>query len=367
MMKLAIIIISLLFLVCCEKTEPSRPQSQTDLQFRPKFFLSANGKTSLRFISKNECESTRGGKTLVCKYSWPSENELRVAVTVLGSDEIIYYQKSDNSLIQREGSDKLFDSEMVEMIRKIEEDAAKGDSEAQFKWGREFSFSGTGMNEKDSSQAALWFEKAAMQGHKNAAIELAKIYLWGSVLTPIEARADGTVSPNYLKHQEKVIGFLNKFAENGDPNAQNIIGLCFAKTLNYPEAVKWWTKSANQGFSRSMIELGDMEADKGGDSNNGLSFEWYMKAARIGDRNAVGRVAKCYVEGRGVEKNVYEGLAYAKLGNEMAGDAELSNRVLFSSMLGNQNSELLFSETHSDEINKRIAELKKIVPSKPRQ
>jgi len=76
---------------------------------------------------------------------------------------------------------------------------------------------------------------------------------------------------------------LRPLAEQGDANAQAILGLMYANgrgvAQDYTEAVKWYRKAANQGFSEEKFNLGFMYYNGDGVPQNlAEAAKWYGKA-----------------------------------------------------------------------------------------
>jgi len=102
-------------------------------------------------------------------------------------------------------------------------------------------------------------------------------------------------------------------AQLGDADAQMWLGAAyeqgwFGKT-NFPEALKWFRKSAEQGNPDAQNSLGQMYEDgEGVIQNYSLAAEWYRKAAEhepdLGGagqgRNNLGML---YMDGRGVPQD----------------------------------------------------------------
>jgi TPR repeat protein len=72
------------------------------------------------------------------------------------------------------------------------------------------------------------------------------------------------------------------------------------------DAIAWLLKSAAQGYVPAMNSLGDLYSSP--DmlpqlENEPESFKWWMKAAKLGDVDAEGRVAEMLEEGKGVKQD----------------------------------------------------------------
>ena len=80
---------------------------------------------------------------------------------------------------------------------------------------------------------------------------------------------------------------LKKKAEQGDANAQNILGLMYNNgegvTQDYKEAVKWFTKAAEQGYASAQYNLGLMY-----DMGNGVTQDYVQAHAWVNVSSANG-------------------------------------------------------------------------------
>jgi TPR repeat protein len=81
-------------------------------------------------------------------------------------------------------------------------------------------------------------------------------------------------------------------AENGDVEAQNNLGTCYAKGEGVPkdsaEAVKWFRKVAEQGFAEAQYNLGICyDEGKGVSKDSAEAVKWYRKAAEQGNEKAI--------------------------------------------------------------------------------
>ena len=133
-------------------------------------------------------------------------------------------------------------------------------------------------------------------------------------------------------------------AEPRDAEAQFDLGMRYSKTKNYPEAVKWFRKAAEQGDAKAQFNLsvfleegigvekneiegqkwGQKAADQGyaeAQCGLGLNYtygfggiapdktegaKWFRKAAEQGLATAQYYLGDCYAVGRGVQKNEVE-------------------------------------------------------------
>lgn len=89
---------------------------------------------------------------------------------------------------------------------------------------------------------------------------------------------------------------LRLAAAKGDPSAEFEVGARFAAgegvPQNFPEAAKWYQRSADQGFAQAEYRLGTLyERGLGLKPDRGQASAWYERAARHGNVNAMHNLA----------------------------------------------------------------------------
>src|SRR5579862_5941444 len=112
-------------------------------------------------------------------------------------------------------------------------------------------------------------------------------------------------------------------AQFGDAGAQMWLGAAYEQgwfgKANFPEALKWFRKSAEQGNPDAQFSLGQMYEDgEGVVRNYSLAAKWYRKAAEhepnLGGagqgRNNLGML---YLDGRGVPKDYVQAYMWFRL------------------------------------------------------
>ncbi|HIF03665.1 MAG TPA: sel1 repeat family protein, partial [Nitrospinaceae bacterium] len=97
-------------------------------------------------------------------------------------------------------------------------------------------------------------------------------------------------------------------AEYRDVRAQFYLGWMYYKGLgvdqDYKEAVKWFKKSAEQGYANAQYNLGVLYEDgQGVRKDYKQAFKWYRKAAEQGYANAQFNLGFMYDHGQGVRKD----------------------------------------------------------------
>jgi TPR repeat protein len=127
---------------------------------------------------------------------------------------------------------------------------------------------------------------------------------------------------------------LRRQANAGDAEAQNRLGLLYAKgqgaPQNYHEAAKWYRKAAGQGFADAQYNLGVMYANgQGVPQDDAESARWYRKAADQGDAGAQYNLGLMYFNGQGVPQDFVQSYFWCSLAasrasgdvNKLASDA----------------------------------------------
>ena len=168
---------------------------------------------------------------------------------------------------------------------------------------------------RDYKEAFKWFHKAAEQGHIEANYELGLFYEYGY----------GVIQSYF-----KAIEWYLRAAEQEHITAQFSLGYCYEKTNNYSEAIKWFRKLAEEGFEIAQCRLGEYYEEGREVCQNTLealrwyhkaeyyykvgeclekmryyteAVKWYTNGAKGGCEYAMNCLGRCYINGRGIEKN----------------------------------------------------------------
>jgi TPR repeat protein len=123
-------------------------------------------------------------------------------------------------------------------------------------------------------------------------------------------------------------------AEGGDSSAQDKLGDFYAMRFDYPHALIWYRKAAEQGVANSQFGLGRMLMRKGVDWSGKLlsradvdeAIKWYARAANQGYGQAQVDLGQFYEKGELVTQDhveAYKWYALAAKGN--AGEATTIN------------------------------------------
>lgn len=102
---------------------------------------------------------------------------------------------------------------------------------------------------------------------------------------------------------------LKGFAEEGEPMMQNILGICliigYGCEENPHEALKWWTKAAEQGdlCSQRCLWSCYYNGNSGICKNYKKAFHWLEQAALQNDDESQFMLGVCHYNGQGVQKS----------------------------------------------------------------
>lgn len=191
--------------------------------------------------------------------------------------------------------------------------AIEGDSDAQWQVGLCYYWGKRGV-ESDKNKAIEWLEKSSVQGNP-----IAKMLI-----------ADYTDNPDSL-YKEACKG-LEIRAREGDAAAQYYLAECYSSgdgvEKNDKEALKWYTLSANKGYSNAQRVLAMLYINGYGGVKQSKSeaIKWYKLAAQNGNDEAQYYIACYYYDGDGVPKSYTEAAkwyrraaeqGYAKAQNEL--------------------------------------------------
>ena len=173
----------------------------------------------------------------------------------------------------------------TEAVRWFALAAARGNAQAQFALGAE-KLVGKG-TPQDKQGAKALFEQAAAQNNPAA------LYNLGVMLLD---EPDGAV---------RAAPLFQKAADLGDPDACYSLGLLYKSgsgvEKNLSEAVKYFTKGAQDKHIKSMIELGLMQFNGLGTPRDETSAaHWFRMAAELNNAIGQNRFARLLASGRGV-------------------------------------------------------------------
>ena len=124
---------------------------------------------------------------------------------------------------------------------------------------------------------------------------------------------------------------LAPLAEQGQPRAQNALGLMFnhgnGVSKNITEALKWYRKSADQGYAKAETNLGYLyENGQGVTQNYVEAANLFRKAADQGNALAQVELGYLYEHGQGVPQDYDEAVNWYRKAADQ-GDANAQNNL----------------------------------------
>ena len=139
----------------------------------------------------------------------------------------------------------------------------------------------------------------------------------------------------YQENYKEAMIWYRKAAELGYSVAQGWLGFMYytGKGVNesYEEAAKWYRKAAEQGYDDAQDRLAYMyETGKSVEQSYIEAAKWYQKAAVQGNAEAQNSLADLYYKGDGVEKNYAEAAKWFRKSAEQGNDtAQFNLAVLY--------------------------------------
>lgn len=131
---------------------------------------------------------------------------------------------------------------------------------------------GLSQNEKE---AQIWFEKAAAQGLVEAQFNLGVIYNKYSNNT-----TEPTLKQDYAK---KAFECYLAAAKQGFAYAQFNVGVMYLNNGDYEKAAQWFTKAAKQGLAKAQYNLAVLYAEgRVADASDEKAIQWFTQAAEQG-------------------------------------------------------------------------------------
>jgi len=216
------------------------------------------------------------------------------------------------------------DTEHVKQARGIYQDLAeRGDRQAQLKLGYllEQGLGGTVNMEK----AAHWYELAANQGHATAQYllgrlnqlghlgsepnyELAKQWYSRAMSNYAPAAValgfiHETVDDNYKQASIAYELAANKFSVIGEFDLGLVYEYGKGRPVDHSKAVTLYKSAAERGHARAMVQLAGLYMHDENLRNYRKSAQWYRKAAKLGDRNAMYQLGRLAEKGMGVSQD----------------------------------------------------------------
>ena len=143
--------------------------------------------------------------------------------------------------------------------------------------------------EQDFGRARDLFEKAWYNGDRVAAVRMGTIYLSGLGVEPDAQRA---------------VKWFTRAATAGDPDGCLYLAECawYGKGMpvNKKKAISLYVEAAESGQEQAMTRLGQIALDE---DRAKEAVQWFTRAAELGFTTAENFLAICYYKGAGVPRN----------------------------------------------------------------
>lgn len=115
---------------------------------------------------------------------------------------------------------------------------------------------------------------------------------------------------------DKAVPLLKQLAGLGNAEAQYNLGYCYQEGIvveqNQETAIKWYSKSAEQGFNDALYQLMMAYGNGNGvEQDPKKAFSYALKCAENNDGTCMWNVINCYYSGMGVDKNIDKMLEWA--------------------------------------------------------
>lgn len=227
-------------------------------------------------------------------------------------------------------------------------EAKKGNAHAQFNMGK-CCWWGEGV-EEDKAEAVKWYRKAAEHGNAEAQVHLGWCYdrgvgvdvnfgeaeKWhrkaaeqGCATAQSELAVSYFLGNRFGLDVKEANKWLDEALKREDARTQWFMGLGYSllfKEKDETEAVKWYRKSAEQGYAIAQVDLAKCYTEgKGVTSNYEEAARWYRKAAEQKHAKAQFELGRCYAHGNGVPCNAEEAVKwYSKAADQGISDAQFA-------------------------------------------
>jgi TPR repeat protein len=157
-------------------------------------------------------------------------------------------------------------------------------------------------------------------------------------LLPTPSLPGGPAESSSLGSSTAAADQVKAKAEAGDAAAECDLGMRYARgdgvPKDYPEAVKWLRKAAEQDYADGQRQLGNAYFyGKGVEKDYDQAFAWYSKAAGQGNIEAQASLGVCYEFGYGVRKDDCQAAGWYRKASEL-NNALAQNNLGSSCILG---------------------------------
>lgn len=173
-----------------------------------------------------------------------------------------------------------------------------------------------GPDYKCASCGKMIFSKDKFCGFCGSEVDLQEKFEAETFYTAEEMYKKGAGYRN-MRHFRKAFKWFLKASEEGYPDAQLALGICYMKgegtKANPEEATKWFRKSAEQGNDKAQLNLAECCLKGEGISKcPDEAVGWLLKSAEQGNKDAQFKLALCYINGEGTETDINEAKKWLK-------------------------------------------------------
>jgi TPR repeat protein len=230
-----------------------------------------------------------------------------------------------------------------------------GDARSQYLVASGYA-TGTGVG-RDSTAAVSWYKLSAEQGFAEAQSALGACYLAGIGVPPDfrqavewlqkaadqgDAKAQWNMGSIFASGRGGVkrdlpaaFALCRKAAAGGFVPAQATLGMLFTRVRDYAQAALWLQKAAEQGDPEAQYNLGlAYIKGRGVAADFGVAFSWMVKAAEQGLAPAQARLGLLYVTGDGVALDPIEAHKWLILASKAGDAAAMGNYARSEAQLG---------------------------------
>jgi len=178
-----------------------------------------------------------------------------------------------------------------------------------------------GINQ-DYEKAYEVFLKSANNGEAEAQYLLGVLFEKAKGVKIDNKRYSSYSSWKKLEGNKQSVYWFKKAATNGQIYAQYSLGFLHFNGSNrvkkdQGKAVFWYKKAAEKGFAEAQIDLGTMYLlGEGVEKDANRAFHWFQKAAEQGSISAQYKLGELYYEGLGVKKDLKNAAFWYKKATE---------------------------------------------------
>ncbi len=182
----------------------------------------------------------------------------------------------------------------------IEKAANAGDKKAMQGMGALYTI---GLTKEGIKKAVYWYSKGAEAGETNSMLALANGYRFGQLgLEKDETKAKFWYDQISKAEAEKTWETERRSALTGNAAAMEGLGQKYEKATRFDgskQAFEWYIKAAQVGNQAAMIRLANVyeQGELGLPKDPGKAVEWHTKAAQAGNKDAMMRLVNAYQHG----------------------------------------------------------------------